>query len=143
MSEFIKLSEAATIGIHAMMFLAGHPSRPVTTREITEILQVSEAHLAKVFQRLGKAGLVKAVRGPQGGYSLAGSTETINLLQIFEAIDGQTSPRDCLLSHPVCHKTCCGIGPVIGQMNRKLAEHLRNTRLADVADYFQEEGAQS
>ena len=140
MSEFIKLSEAATIGIHAMMYLVAHPQRLVSTKEIVEVIGVSEAHLAKVFQRLGRSGLVNATRGPQGGYALSGDPSAISLLTIFEAIDGPVLPRDCLLTNPVCRKSCCGIGPVIGAMNRQLAQHLEKTKLSDVADYFAEKG---
>ena len=67
MTNIAKLSEASSMGIHAVLYLAANPNRSIPLKEIAESIAVSEAHLAKVFQRLGKAGKVKATRGPTGG----------------------------------------------------------------------------
>ncbi|MCK4620269.1 MAG: Rrf2 family transcriptional regulator, partial [Desulfobacterales bacterium] len=67
MSNIIKISEAASMAIHAMVFLASESGRIVPSREIATTLRSSEAHLSKVMQRLAKAGLVSSTRGPKGG----------------------------------------------------------------------------
>ena len=86
----LKISDAANIGIHALVYFAIHHSsgRPVSTGEAADSLNVSVHHLSKVLQRLTKAGLVKPVRGPKGGFILGDEPVSITLKRIYEAIEG-------------------------------------------------------
>ena len=61
----IKVSEAVSIAIHALVLLAANPTGRLSAKEIADTFKISGAHLAKVLQRLGKADMVKSVRGPQ------------------------------------------------------------------------------
>ena len=62
----IKISEASSLAIHAMVFLAAKPGEKLSTSYIASEIKVSEAHLSKVLQRLNKVGLVVSSRGPSG-----------------------------------------------------------------------------
>ena len=53
-----------------MALLAAHPRERMSAGRIAELLGASQAHLAKVMQRLVKAGLVDSVRGPGGGFGV-------------------------------------------------------------------------
>jgi len=59
----LKISDAASLAIHTMVLLATHPDETFSIPEIAAILKASQAHLAKVAQRLAKAGLVSAREG--------------------------------------------------------------------------------
>ncbi|MCP4900046.1 MAG: Rrf2 family transcriptional regulator, partial [bacterium] len=96
MPTMLRISEAASLGIHAMGLLAIHPDRSLSARTIAEKFSVSEAHLSKVLQRLTKVGLLASTRGPKGGFSLTRDPETVTLLEVFEAIEGPVEPTDCL-----------------------------------------------
>ncbi|HFB83883.1 MAG TPA: Rrf2 family transcriptional regulator, partial [Thermodesulfatator sp.] len=48
MNNIIRLSEAASLALHAMAFLASREGRPTRVKEIASSLGVSESHLAKV-----------------------------------------------------------------------------------------------
>ena len=54
----LKLSEAASLALHSMVLSAVFPGRKVSAREIATELDVSEAHLAKVLQRLARRGRI-------------------------------------------------------------------------------------
>ena len=84
MNPWLNISDAAALALHAMGFLALKKDTPVSNGEIAENFGVSENHLSKVLQRLGKAGLVRSSRGPRGGYLLNRPAEEINLLIIWE-----------------------------------------------------------
>jgi Rrf2 family transcriptional regulator, iron-sulfur cluster assembly transcription factor len=62
--------------------------RAVRVREIGERQGVPNPYLEQIFQALRKAGLVRAKRGPQGGFTLARAPEEISLAQILTAVDG-------------------------------------------------------
>ncbi len=133
MSEIIHISEAASIGLHAMMLLAAEENRMLSTKEMARRLSVSEAHLSKVMQRLAKVDLVRSAKGPSGGFMLDRPKENITLLEIYEAIEGPLVHRQCLLQKPLCggEKNCI-FGGLFSRFNREVLEYLSGTRLSDV-----------
>ena len=113
MSSILKISEAAALALHSMVFLAANPDKPVPTKEVASELHISEAHLSKVFQRLAKAGLVKSTRGPKGGFVLAKPREEVSLLDVYESIDGKFTPSTCLFDTPIYSGENCILGGLL------------------------------
>jgi Rrf2 family protein len=113
-----------------MMILARDPQAMVSANEISEVLQASEATLAKVLQRLVKVGLIKSTRGPKGGFLLGKPPQEINLLEVYEAIEGPLLPVSCLLHQPVCPGGKCIFGDIVKNIHGQIAQHLANTTLA-------------
>ena len=89
MKGILRLSEAASMGYHALAVLAGSPDGFMTAGEISKMISGSEAHLAKVMRRLVRAGLASSTRGPGGGFKIARKADAISLLDIYEAIEGK------------------------------------------------------
>ena len=87
MVRILNISEGSTIAMHAAILLSKGPGKPITTNDAAESLKVSAAHLSKVFQRLAKAGIVHAVRGPKGGYLLGRPLSQIRLLDVLEVAE--------------------------------------------------------
>ncbi|MCG8592311.1 MAG: Rrf2 family transcriptional regulator [Proteobacteria bacterium] len=69
----------------------GH-GQPVQVRVIGERQAIPARYLEQIFQRLRRGGLVKAKRGPGGGYTLARPAAEITLRDVVEAVEG---PVDC------------------------------------------------
>lgn len=132
MAEIVKFSDAVNLGFHAMIDLSQHPDQETPLHDIAVRLRVSEAHLSKVLQRLRKVGLVKASRGPAGGYHLALQPSDISFARIFEAIEGPIQPQYCLFGTPVCTNPSCGMGSFIGHINEQVKGFLEKTTLADL-----------
>jgi Rrf2 family protein len=139
MSSALKVSEAASLGLHAMAFLAANPGKPVAAGRIAERLRASEAHLAKVLQRLSKAGLVRSARGPGGGFSLARRREDIALLEVYEAIEGPLREGKCLFGRPVCGGKQCILGKLVETVNTRVRGHLERTKLSSLTHVLGEE----
>jgi Rrf2 family protein len=55
---------------------------------IAEAQAIPPRFLAKIFQLLGKAGVVKSRRGAKGGFSLTRPASQITVKEVIEAIDG-------------------------------------------------------
>jgi len=130
----LRVSEAAALAIHTALILARRPVRWVTAGELAGDLRASRAHLAKVLQRLGKAGLVESVRGTNGGFRLAPRGAAVSLLEIYEAIEGKLEPPACMLSRPLCAGTECVLGGVITHLNRELRDQLESVKLSELLD---------
>lgn len=63
------------------------PKMPVSLAEIAQRQDISQQYLEQLFVKLRRAGLVKSVRGPGGGYKLAKNLETIRVSTVLEAVD--------------------------------------------------------
>jgi Rrf2 family protein len=138
MSSLLKVSEAASLALHSAVVLTSHPEGPVPTGEIASQLDVSEAHLSKVLQRLARCGLVRSVRGPKGGFVLGKSADKVSLLEVYEAIDGPLAVSDCLFDRGPCGRARCILGTLVTRLGEQVRDYLSKTRLDAVADDQQE-----
>lgn len=139
MASFVKLSEACTLAIHTMAFLACDDEGKLSARELSVQLKASFDHLSKVLQRLTKADLVRPVRGPQGGFVLARPAGEINLLEVVESIEGRMEPSSCPLSKPFCPTSGCTLGCVMKDVEAKLSDHYSKTSLEQLCQAIKKE----
>src|SRR5215831_10330855 len=86
----MKLQISSRIAIFALLDLAAPPERQLAVAEIGAKYGVSSHHLAKVMQVLGRAGLVRAVRGN------ARRTTLLDVIELFE----QLGPADADAEEP-------------------------------------------
>lgn len=127
MSEVIAVSEAASLAFHGMALLAS--GGRMSAKEMAEAVKVSEAHLAKVFQRLAREGLVSSTRGPGGGFELARPAEEISLYDVYVAVEGAPSKGDCLLRRESCPFGSCIMGSTLRDIKREFVDYLKSATL--------------
>jgi len=129
----IKWSQASSIAFHAMAALArNNASKTVSAQSLAEEFDVSADHLAKVMQRLSKRGLVKASRGPHGGYMIAVPAEELSMLDIYECIEGPYGPTECVFHAKKCSGESCIFGSMIADLDTVMSGYMKKTKLADV-----------
>ena len=92
----MRLTTKGRYAVTAMLDLAFHSqSRPVTLTDIATRQTISLSYLEQLFARLRKAGMVKGVRGPGGGYTLSRNAQDINVADIIEAVDEPVDSTKC------------------------------------------------
>ncbi|OQW79615.1 MAG: Fe-S cluster assembly transcriptional regulator IscR [Proteobacteria bacterium ST_bin11] len=92
----MRLTTKGRYAVTAMLDLAYHSqSNPVTLTDIATRQTISLSYLEQLFARLRKAGMVKGVRGPGGGYTLSRSAKDINIADIIEAVDEPVDSTKC------------------------------------------------
>ena len=128
--SILKISEAASIGLHAMIILAKNQNRLVSVKEIATALDISANHLSKVMQRLNKAGLIDSIKGYNGGFKLVERPENINFLKIYELIDGKLCNSKCILSKDDCSQKCI-LADLVTSVNKQVKDKFEKTTLAD------------
>jgi Rrf2 family protein len=84
----VKLHVASRIAIFALLELAANSEKQLSVIEIGKKYQLSSHHLAKVMNVLGRAGLVRAIRGAGGGYQFSGSIRRMTLLDVIQLFEG-------------------------------------------------------
>jgi len=92
------LQQSSRLAIYALIELASDPTRQVSVSEVGEKYRVSAHHLAKVMNTLGRAGLVRSVRGVGGGYSFSGNARRTTLLDVINLFEDTSG--DCKLEDP-------------------------------------------
>ena len=92
----MKLSTKGRYGLQAMEVLRDcYGQGPIPLNRIATEKGISEAYLEQLFSLLKKQGLVKSVRGAQGGYELERHPNDINIGEILRALEGDTMLSCC------------------------------------------------
>ncbi len=122
----MKISRGTDYGIQGILYLARQPSSKVSLlRDVAQAQNVPETYLAKIFQDLAKAGLVRSHRGAKGGFSLARPSSQITLRQIIEALQGPISLNRCLDIREGCpNSETCPVSEVLRKAQQQLVATL-------------------
>jgi len=122
----VKLTRGADYGLLGIVYLASQPrERVVLISEVAEAQGVPESYLAKIFQDLAKAGLVRSHRGARGGFTLARSPHEITLRQVIEAIEGPVALNRCLDPREGCASSArCPLCGALAEVQRSLISAL-------------------
>lgn len=85
----LTISNKSRYGIAALLALAEfYNSGLLQIKDIASRCDIPHQFLEQIFNRLGKAGIIKSTRGKNGGYELAKPPEQITVLHIVNALEG-------------------------------------------------------
>ncbi|WP_058486219.1 RrF2 family transcriptional regulator [Defluviitalea phaphyphila] len=97
----MKLSTKGRYGLKAMVDLAIHSQdKHIALKHIAQRQDISEHYLEQLIAVLRKSGLVKSIRGAQGGYTLALPPKEITVGDILRSLEGSLTPVDCVGEDP-------------------------------------------
>ncbi|MEZ5822542.1 MAG: Rrf2 family transcriptional regulator [Xanthobacteraceae bacterium] len=87
----MRLQVSTRLAIFAILELTARDGRHLSVAEIGEKYGVSSHHLAKVMHVLGRAGLVRSIRGAGGGFQFAGNARRTTLLDVVQLFEDLTA----------------------------------------------------
>jgi len=87
----VKLQISTRLAIFAVLELTEREGRQRSVAEIGKKYGVSSHHLAKVMHVMGRAGLVRSVRGAGGGYQFTGNARRTTLLDVVQLFEDLSS----------------------------------------------------
>ena len=131
MKSLVNVSEGAYLALHGLAYIAQNTPKRVSVKKLAEVLHASEAHLAKVFQKLSKVELVKSVRGPAGGFELNHSAEEIDFLQIYETIEGKVNLGRCPFGKIGCAFNACIFNQELNRISQDIYDTFKNMKLSN------------
>lgn len=113
--------------VRCVLYLARDDDQVSNVTEVSKAMHIPKTFLAKIFQKLVKAGLVESIRGMNGGFRLARKPSKISLLDIMDAIQGPAAINLCAVDKRKCRRSAaCAVHPVWVELrrdvNRKLSE---------------------
>lgn len=89
----------------AMIYLARHAQEgPVPVARIAKSEEISEKYLHQLLGAMKRAGIVRVVLGPHGGFALARPASEITIAQVLKVSEGDLALLECLFRTDLCHR---------------------------------------
>jgi len=132
----MNLTTKGRYAVMAMVDLAmNSDQKPVSLADISARQDIALSYLEQIFMHLRRAGIVKSVRGPGGGYTVAYDPAKMTISQIVAAVDESIKMTRCSdSSEEGCSKTKakCITHNLWEGLSRKIEEYLSSISLDDV-----------
>jgi Rrf2 family transcriptional regulator, cysteine metabolism repressor len=136
----MKLSTKGRYGLRALVDLSWYGKGDhLALNQVAERQGISENYLEQVFSTLRKAGLVKSVKGAQGGYALSMKPEEIRIGTVLRVLEGDLLiiDRDGTADEPDPGSIRASLqGVVWDKVNQAVLQVVDNLTLADLVDDF-------
>jgi Rrf2 family cysteine metabolism transcriptional repressor len=101
----MKISTKGRYGLRVMMELARNYGRgPLSADIIAQNQDISRKYIHLLVMKLKSTGLIRAIRGPGGGYELAKTPSSITALDVFSALEGRILPVECVADASACRR---------------------------------------
>jgi Rrf2 family transcriptional regulator, iron-sulfur cluster assembly transcription factor len=113
---------------------ARNASGPVMLDELVGGTGLPRDFLAKIFQKLVRAGVLRSAKGRGGGFALARPQHEITLMEIVQALEGEQALDGCVIGLARCNDQMpCAQHDLYKPIRQRLKDYLRTTTLADMA----------
>lgn len=130
----MRLSVRGDYGTRAVLDLARHYGEGlIQNSDIAARQAIPEPYLHQILLALRKAGIVRSVRGPRGGHTLARPPEELTLADVMEALEGPIG-QDCAEEVSGCaQRDLCAVRTVWQGVNKATKRILSAASLAQLA----------
>jgi Rrf2 family iron-sulfur cluster assembly transcriptional regulator len=99
----LELTKRGDYAVRAMLALTrGSGNGLLSARRISDAMGIPVRFLPQVLADLQRSGLIEASAGRSGGYKLARDATSISLLDVIEAVEGDSRRRSCVLRGGPC-----------------------------------------
>jgi Rrf2 family protein len=126
-------SSACDYAIRAAAHLAAQPGTLVQLKDITRQEAIPAPFVGKILQSLVRAGILRSVKGPRGGYGLARPPREVSLLMVKAAVDGTRDLDTCAVGlGPCSDEIPCPLHDAFKPIRQAIRRYLESTTLADM-----------
>lgn len=136
----MKISTKGRYALRLMLDIAlNDADSPVRIKDIAKRQQISDKYLEQIVSNLNKAGFVKSLRGPQGGYRLTKKPQDYTVGMILRLIEGNLAPVACLEDEVnTCKRVdICPTLVLWQKLYDAITDVVDNITLADLIDWQQ------
>jgi len=135
-AKMLKLTKKADYALMAMKHLADHAHEgSASAKDVADSFGMPPEALAKILQRLAKAGLLLSQHGTNGGYRLARPAHTISAFEVIRAIDGPLFITSCVTVRGECGQSNrCNIREPLRKVNESIEAVLRRIKISHMRE---------
>ncbi len=131
------LTKASQYAIRAVLFLAqnSRTGEKYKAKDIADKLDIPHPFIAKLLQRLAKAGIVSSVRGPQGGFYMTSENMQYNMCRVLKELGNKPIFEKCFLGLPKCSdENPCPVHHIVAPFKEALLEKFRKQSIREWID---------
>ena len=133
----LDLTKRSDYAIRAMLALTSAGGGLLSSRKIAEEMKIPPRFLPQIMGDLTRAGLVDAHPGRAGGYKLAKPANTVTLLTVIEAVEGDPHRQICVMRGTACGADGeCGVHDVFYAAESAILEKLSGATLQSIIDAY-------
>ena len=134
----MRITTKGRYGVRAVLNLASScTNRPITISQIAREEEISPEFLEQIFFRLKKAGIIRSLRGPGGGFMLDRRVSDITVKDILDAVGEQIYPTPCTEqeSDRKCPRmSICCLSDIWERLYHRIEDFLTTLTLKDIID---------
>jgi Rrf2 family iron-sulfur cluster assembly transcriptional regulator len=133
----MRITTKGRYGLRAVVNLAMSPhTRPISIATLAKDENVSSEFLEQIFYKLKKAGLIRSIRGPGGGFVLNRRPEEITVKDILAAVGEMGGLTPCTLRRrTLCDRPDpCSAHEIWTGLQARISEYLTGITLKDIVD---------
>ena len=133
----LKLTKKADYGLIAVRHLAAHADLGAcSAKDLADMYSLPQEALAKLLQRLVKAGLLQSQQGINGGYTLARDPREISALDVIRALEGPLFMTSCTTAKGTCEQTTrCTVREPLRKVSKSIEEVLGRLTIWEMAEH--------
>lgn len=130
----MQLTTFTDYALRSLMYIASHPDRLSSVREIAEHYNISRNHLVKVVHQLALLGYITTTKGKGGGLTMAKAPETLRIGDLVNKLEPNMSLVECFNRET---NTCriintCKLKHCLKEANHAFIRSLNQHTLADM-----------
>jgi Rrf2 family nitric oxide-sensitive transcriptional repressor len=125
-------SVTAEYALRAVVYLALHPGKPSTGRQVAEGTNSPVRYMSRVMHDLTSAQILRAFRGPSGGFELARDASEISVLDVVNVVDPIQRIRRCPLGIPSHGSDLCRLHQRLDESIGMLEDLLAGSPITDL-----------
>lgn len=141
----MKISTKGRYALRLMLDLAVYNTgAPISLKDVAKRQQISEKYLEQIISLLNKAGFVRSIRGPQGGYMLTKEPREYTVGRILRLTEGDLAPVSCVEADGIeCERRQgCVTVRIWEQLNEAINGVVDHITLADMVEWQMEKADQ-
>ncbi len=140
----LRLSKKMIYALEAVVDIAYNSgAEPAQSRDITERQGIPQRYLEQVMQRMVRAGILKGVRGPRGGYRLARERRKITVGQVARVVNDADAAQDPLAGEDCSDLAARVVRPVWQDLGEAMLKELDAITIEDLCQRANAKGIES
>ena len=127
-----KITKKVEYALMAVRHLHTEGNKLSSSTEIANSYNIPKPLLAKILQRLARKNIIKAIKGPSGGYVISKDPIKVKMTEFFEIMEGPIGIADCHYDSSCAQIECCSIKDPINKLNNSVKSLFDNMTLAEI-----------
>ena len=127
-----KITKKVEYALMAVRHLHMEDNKLSSSSEIANSYNIPKPLLAKILQRLARKNIIKAIKGPSGGYIISKDPFKVKMTEFFEIMEGPMGIADCHDDSSCAQIECCSIKDPINKLNNSVKSLFDNMTLAEI-----------